>query len=86
MDDEHFSEAMFAWKAFLYYRWRIQTLTPALKSTLRSISKLGRRRYEPGHDSASSLSAKSTSGGLDHRAPGAKSRRRCKLYDRAYRA
>ena len=45
MDDERFSEAMFAWKAFLYYRWRVQTLGPALKSTLRSVSKISRRRY-----------------------------------------
>jgi hypothetical protein len=46
MDDEDFAEAMFAWKAFLYYRWRAQTLAPELKSTLRSIRKLSRR----GHD------------------------------------
>jgi hypothetical protein len=46
MDDEDFSEAMFAWKAFLYYRWRTQTLAPVMKSVLRSISKLTRRRYD----------------------------------------
>ncbi len=48
MDDDDFSEAMFAWKAFLYYRWRTQALAPALKSTLGSMSKLGRRRYDAG--------------------------------------
>jgi len=46
MDDEDFSEAMFAWKAFLYYRWRAQTMAPALKSTLRSIAKLSNRRCD----------------------------------------
>jgi hypothetical protein len=46
MDDEDFSEAMFAWKAFLYYRWRAQVLAPALKTTLRSIAKLGSRRCD----------------------------------------
>jgi hypothetical protein len=47
MDDEDFSEAMFAWKAFLYYRWRAQTMAPALKATLRSIAKLSARRCDP---------------------------------------
>jgi hypothetical protein len=46
MDDEDFSEAMFAWKAFLYYRWRAQSLAPAMKSVLKSISKLTRRPYD----------------------------------------
>jgi hypothetical protein len=46
MDDQDFSEAMFAWKALLYYRWRAQTMAPALKSTLRSIAKLGSRRCD----------------------------------------
>ena len=46
MDDDDFSEAMFSWKAFLYYRWRTQALTPALKATLWSISGLSRRRYD----------------------------------------
>jgi hypothetical protein len=46
MNDEEFSEAMFAWKAFLYYRWRAQTLAPGLKSTLRSLTKISRRRFD----------------------------------------
>ena len=45
MEDDEFSEAMFSWKALLYYRWRSQALAPALKSTLGSISQLGRSRY-----------------------------------------
>jgi len=44
MDDRDFSEAMFSWKAVLYYRWRIHTLTNPLKTTLRSISRLGGKR------------------------------------------
>jgi len=35
---------MFSWKAVLYYRWRIHTLTNPLKTTLRSISRLGGKR------------------------------------------
>ena len=46
MEGPRFAEAMFAWKAFLYYRWRTQMLTPALKTTLRSISRINRRRYD----------------------------------------
>ena len=46
MNDEDFSEAMFAWKAFLYYRWRAQTLGTGLKSTLRSLAKISGRRYD----------------------------------------
>jgi hypothetical protein len=44
MDDRDFSEAMFAWKAVLYYRWRTHTLTTPLKATLRSIAGLGLTR------------------------------------------
>jgi hypothetical protein len=47
MTDDAFTEAMFSWKALLYYRWRTQTLMPVLKATLSSISKLGRRRSTP---------------------------------------
>jgi hypothetical protein len=46
MDGPEFSEAMFAWKAFLYYRWRSNELAPGLKATLRSISKINARRYD----------------------------------------
>jgi hypothetical protein len=46
MKGETFAEAMFAWKAFLYYRWRVSSLAPDLKATMRSISRLHRRRYE----------------------------------------
>ena len=46
MDQAEFSEAMFAWKAFLYYRWRSQTLAPVVKVTLRSISGIQVRRFD----------------------------------------
>jgi hypothetical protein len=41
-----FSESMFAWKAFLYYRWRAHALAPTLKTTMRSIERINRRRYD----------------------------------------
>jgi hypothetical protein len=40
MDLPEFSEAMFAWKAFLYYRWRARVVAPLLQVTLRSISTI----------------------------------------------
>ena len=46
MDGPEFAEAMFAWKAFLYYRWRTHDLTPGLKTTMRSLARLNRRRYD----------------------------------------
>ena len=46
MDGAEFAEAMFAWKAFLYYRWRTHDLAPALKATMRSMARLSRRRYD----------------------------------------
>jgi hypothetical protein len=47
MDDNTFTDAMFSWKALLYYRWRTQTLMPSLRATMRSISRLGRKRCTP---------------------------------------
>lgn len=46
MQGAEFAEAMFAWKAFLYYRWRTHALAPALKLTARSIARINRRRYD----------------------------------------
>lgn len=45
MGASEFSEAMFCWKAFLYYRWRSRTLAPMLRSTLRSLSAIQDGRY-----------------------------------------
>jgi hypothetical protein len=46
MEGDQFLEAMFAWKGFLYYRWRAQELAPALKRTMRSIGRINARRYD----------------------------------------
>jgi hypothetical protein len=46
MEASEFSEALFSWKAFLYYRWRSQALSPMLKSTLSSISAIRAGRFE----------------------------------------
>jgi hypothetical protein len=46
MEGDQFLEAMFAWKAFLYYRWRAHDLAPSLKRTMRSISRINPRRYD----------------------------------------
>ena len=46
MDAAEFSEAIFAWKAFLYYHWRARSLTSLLKMTLRSICAIEPKRYQ----------------------------------------
>jgi hypothetical protein len=46
MKPAEFSDAMFCWKAFLYYRWRSQAVEPALKATLKSMLALAAGRYE----------------------------------------
>lgn len=46
MKPGEFSDAMFCWKAFLYYRWRSQTLGPELKSSLRSMLSLAAGRFD----------------------------------------
>jgi hypothetical protein len=46
MDAAEFSEAIFAWKAFLYYHWRARSLTALLKMTLRSICAIEPKRYQ----------------------------------------
>jgi hypothetical protein len=46
METSEFSEAMFTWKAFLYYRWRAQDLKPQVKATVRAFSGIRSRRFE----------------------------------------
>ncbi len=46
MSAREFSDAIFAWKAFLYYRWRSRALAPLLKATLRSISGIRAKDYD----------------------------------------
>jgi hypothetical protein len=48
MTEADFSEAMFAWKAFLYYRWRSNALAPILKTTMASIKAIEAPRYRRG--------------------------------------
>ncbi|MFI4976933.1 MAG: hypothetical protein ACHP84_20555 [Caulobacterales bacterium] len=43
LDAAEFGEAMFSWKAFLYYRWRSRKLSVMLKSTLSSIAAIQAR-------------------------------------------
>lgn len=46
MEADEFSEAMFTWKAFLYYRWRAQDLQTQVKATLRAFASIRSRRFE----------------------------------------
>ncbi len=46
MAPDEFSEAMFTWKAFLYYRWRAQELKVQIRATLQSFSRIRSRRFE----------------------------------------
>ncbi len=46
MKPVEFSDAMFCWKAFLYYRWRSQSVGPALKITLKAMLGLAASRFE----------------------------------------
>ena len=46
MTEKEFSDAMFCWKAFLYYRWRSRAAGEALRSTLRSMLALSTGRYD----------------------------------------
>jgi hypothetical protein len=46
MSEEEFSDAMFCWKAVLYYRWRSRTLAPLLKRTRRSIALVGDLKFK----------------------------------------
>ena len=40
MTSSEFREGIFCWKAFLYYKWQLQTLKPELPNIMRQISKL----------------------------------------------
>lgn len=46
MTPAEFTDAMFCWKAFLYYRWRSQSVGLALKSTLKALMGLAAGRFE----------------------------------------
>jgi hypothetical protein len=45
MSEFEFAEAMFSWKAFLYYRWKSRSMRPTLRATLRAVAAVrGDRR------------------------------------------
>lgn len=48
MSEAEFSEAMFAWKAFLYYRWRSSELGRLLKTTMASLKNVESQRFRRG--------------------------------------
>ena len=47
MESAEFAQAMFCWKAVLYYRWRSRLLGPEVKATHRSISGIEFSRFDP---------------------------------------
>jgi hypothetical protein len=46
MEWPQFAQAMFCWKAVLYYRWRSRTLGPEIKITRRSIATVETSRFD----------------------------------------
>jgi hypothetical protein len=46
MEPPEFAQAMFCWKAVLYYRWRSRGLWPEVKLTRRSIAMLDTSRFD----------------------------------------
>jgi len=47
MESPEFAQAMFCWKAVLYYRWRSRLLGPEIKATRRSIAAVELSRFDP---------------------------------------
>lgn len=47
MESAQFAQAMFCWKAVLYYRWRSRMLGPEIKATRRSIASVELSRFDP---------------------------------------
>jgi hypothetical protein len=46
MEPPEFAQAMFCWKAVLYYRWRSRALWPEVKATRRSIAMIDTSRFD----------------------------------------
>ena len=46
MEPPEFAQAMFCWKAVLYYRWRSRALWPEVKATRRSIATVETSRFD----------------------------------------
>jgi hypothetical protein len=47
MESAEFAQAMFCWKAVLYYRWRSRLLGAGIKATRRSIASVEVSRFDP---------------------------------------
>jgi hypothetical protein len=47
MEWRDFAQAMFCWKAVLYYRWRSRALAPDLQATRRAIAGVAPSRFDP---------------------------------------
>ena len=46
MEGPQFAQAMFCWKAVLYYRWRSRSLGPEMKLTRRSMASIDASRFD----------------------------------------
>lgn len=46
MEPAEFAEAMFSWKAFLYYRWKSRNMKPSLRATFRAVAAVRGNRRE----------------------------------------
>ena len=55
MEGPQFAQAMFCWKAVLYYRWRSRAIGPQVKAVRRSIGSVDASRFDP--DSAAFVHA-----------------------------
>jgi len=47
MEPDEFAQAMFCWKAVLYYRWRSRSIGPEVKATRRSVGAVDASRFDP---------------------------------------
>jgi hypothetical protein len=47
MESAEFAQAMFCWKAVLYYRWRSRVLSGEIRATRRSINAVEVSRFDP---------------------------------------
>lgn len=56
LSDEDYRDGLFAWRGFLYYKWRLVTVFPDIKSTLESIAAV-RPRNRPSSDEAFYISS-----------------------------
>lgn len=82
MEPSEFSEAMFSWKAFLYYHWRSRAVAPMLKSTLSAIAAIQPGRYQ--RDDAAFVARSKEQLGQAITSSWRQAGNRLKLYDQAF--